>query len=339
MPKLTTTSGLELAYEEQGDGPPVVMIMGLGAQLVLWPQELVDAIAGAGFRAVRFDNRDIGQSAWFDHLGVPNNAKLLARRLAGLSVEAPYTLSAMASDTVGLLDALGIDRAHLVGASLGGMIAQTVAIEHPNRVVSLTSIMSSAGNLAAFAVHPRALKQMLGKPPRNREEYVDRIVTLFRRHAGTHPYDHVRMAELAGQQYDRGYHPQGFARQFAAILASGSRVDRLKTVKTPTTQDWPPCRISCCWMLPCRSSPGWKPPASFAAIPPFPANSRWCCSATMNRAPSCWKPPASPHASPRTTVQRNSWSGWWIGSATGPAGRTSSRVSAPIVGGVPTPRS
>lgn len=234
MPKLTTTSGLELAYEEQGDGPPVVMIMGLGAQLVLWPQELVDAIAGAGFRAVRFDNRDIGQSAWFDHLGVPNNAKLLARRLAGLSVEAPYTLSAMASDTVGLLDALGITRAHLVGASLGGMIAQTIAIEHPERVVSLTSIMSSAGNLAAFAVHPRALKQMLGKPPRNREEYVDRIVTLFRGHAGTHPYDAARMAELAGQQYDRGYHPQGFARQFAAILASGSRVERLKAVTAPT---------------------------------------------------------------------------------------------------------
>ncbi len=234
MPKLTTPAGIELAYEVQGDGPPVVMIMGLGAQLVLWPQELVDAIAAAGFRTIRFDNRDIGQSAWFDHLGVPNNPKLLARRLAGLSVDAPYNLSAMASDTIGLLDTLGIARAHLIGASLGGMIAQTVAIEHPQRVASLTSIMSSAGNLAAFAVHPRALKQMLGKPPTNREEYVERIVTLFRGHAGTHPYDAVRMAELAGLQYDRGYHPQGFARQFAAILGSGSRVERLKTVAAPT---------------------------------------------------------------------------------------------------------
>lgn len=234
MPKLTTPAGLSLAYEVQGDGPPVVMIMGLGAQLVLWPQELVDAIAAAGFRTIRFDNRDIGQSSWFDHLGVPNNAKLLARRLAGLSVAAPYDLSAMASDAVGLLDTLGIARAHLIGASLGGMIAQTVAIEHPERIASLTSIMSSAGNLSAFAVHPRALKQMLGKPPKNREEYVDRIVTLFRGHAGTHPYDAERMAELAGQQYDRGYHPQGFARQFAAILASGSRLERLKSVTAPT---------------------------------------------------------------------------------------------------------
>ncbi len=141
-------NGIEIEYEEFGDAAdePMLLIMGLAAQLVLWDEAFCTALAERGYRVIRFDNRDVGLSTKFDHLGMPNLLAVMSARMLGQSVAAPYLLSDMAADAAGLLDALDVDAAHVVGASMGGMIAQTMAIEHPARVRSLTSIMSTTGD-------------------------------------------------------------------------------------------------------------------------------------------------------------------------------------------------
>lgn len=234
MPHVTA-NGLKIAYDETGHGQPIVLIMGIGAQRVLWPDPLVDRLAASGFRVVRPDNRDVGESEWLDHLGVPNIPSLVGRRLLGREVQAPYTLSDMAADVVGLLDALHLDRAHLVGASMGGMIAQTVAIEHPARVASLTSIMSHGGERRALLSDPRALRSLLQPAPKDREGYVLALLTTLRAIHGTGlPFDEAAYRVYAERQFDRGVHPAGFARQLAAILASGDRHPALQRICAPT---------------------------------------------------------------------------------------------------------
>lgn len=234
MPRLSG-NGVELEYDERGEGPPVVLIMGIGAQMILWPEPFVERLAAAGHRVIRFDNRDIGRSTWLREMGVPPIGTTMARWAFGLPVAAPYTLSDMAADTVALLDGLGLEAAHLVGASMGGMIAQTVALEHPARVRSLTSIMSSPGSRAHAVGDPRALLSLLGPAPRDREQAGERFLELVRVIGGPHiPPEEEPTRALGRLAFDRGSNPAGFLRQMAAILASGDRSAALRGLRTPT---------------------------------------------------------------------------------------------------------
>jgi pimeloyl-ACP methyl ester carboxylesterase len=221
---------VELAYETFGDpgDRAVLLVMGLGAQMIFWPEELCEALAGAGCFAIRFDNRDAGRSTVLSELDPPE----LGRITAG-SLDAPYLLAHMADDAVGLLDALGIERAHVVGASLGGMIAQRIAIDHPRRVLSLASIMSTTGDRSAGRPTAEALAVLMTRAPADRSGYVESTVAA-RAVIGSQPPDEARTRDLAERAFDRGYHPDGTARQFAAILASPDRTAELGSIGVPT---------------------------------------------------------------------------------------------------------
>lgn len=229
-------NGIELEYDSFGDGPVVVLIMGIGTQMIFWDDAFCAALAARGLRVVRFDNRDIGLSTWLDAAGVPNVPMLLGRAALGLNVPAPYTLSDMARDTVGLLDHLGVATAHIVGVSMGGMIAQHVAIEAPERVASLVSIMSTPGGARHMrGVQPAALKAFSGPRPTTKEQGVEFMVELYRvLHGGQAPFPEERVRRRAAEAITRAWHPQGFPRQLAAVLASGDRTKRLATVRAPT---------------------------------------------------------------------------------------------------------
>lgn len=230
-------NGVELEYEVLGRGEPLVLVMGVGAQLVMWPDAFCAELVARGFQVVRFDNRDVGLSTSFQDRGVPNPFVTLARRLANLPVEAPYTFVDMANDVAGLLDGLGMKSAHVVGISLGGMIAQTFAIHHPTRIRSLTSIMSTTGCRRHMLSHPRALLTLLRPRPREPHAFEDWLVDTFKVFAnGGFPVDERFLREVAALSFARsrgdGY---GALRQLAAMLASGSRREPLSQVKVPTT--------------------------------------------------------------------------------------------------------
>ena len=236
MPRIAA-NGIEIEYESFGaDGnPPLLLVMGLAAQMILWEDDFCSAIADRGFHVTRFDNRDIGKSTWMTEGGVPDVGSALVQSMTGQKVTAPYTLSDMAADTAGLLDALGIKSAHIVGASMGGMIAQTLAIEHPAKVRTLTSIMSTTGNPALPPATPEAMSVLLSPPVTGREENIDRAVTVFRTIGSPgFEFDEAMVRDIAGRSFDRGFHPEGVARQLVAILASGSRKERLASVRVPT---------------------------------------------------------------------------------------------------------
>jgi len=229
-------NGINIEYEEFGNrgGRPLLLIMGLGAQMILWHEEFCRQLAGRGHRVIRFDNRDVGKSSWFDQLGVPDVTAAVGAALMRQPVKAPYFLRDMAADAVGLLDALHIDKAHIVGASMGGMIAQSVAIEFPSRVLTLTSIMSSTGNPELPPATPTAMGVLLAPPPTTREEAIDRSVTVFRTIGSPgFPFDEDDIRTRAALSFDRGFNPAGTVRQLVAILASGSRKDALKAVHAP----------------------------------------------------------------------------------------------------------
>ena len=221
---------LEIAYERLGppDAPPVLLVMGLGAQLIGWPDGLCDALVRHGLHVIRFDNRDAGQST---HLsGTPS----FAAALAGDFSSAAYDLRDMASDTVGLLDALGLPGAHVVGASMGGFIAQMVAIEHPQRVRSLTSIMSTTGDPAVGQPHPEIAGLFAGGAPTTRAQAIDRAVQAARVIGSpAYPPDLELAAERAGLAFDRAFDPPAMVRQAVAVLASGDRTARLHEVRVP----------------------------------------------------------------------------------------------------------
>jgi pimeloyl-ACP methyl ester carboxylesterase len=229
-----STRDLELTYDVIGGrGKPLVLIMGIGAQRIFWDDRFCDLLVRAGFQVIRFDNRDVGQSTYLD-AKVPPLFPTLARRLARLPIDAPYTLSDLARDTVGLLDVLGVDRAHVVGASLGGMVGQHMAIEHPHRLASLTAIMTSPGN-RRYMPHPRAIGALFGHVPKTAEEAGLQVERVFSIIGGrTWPADGERMRWLGAESFTRGSNPRGFLRQFAAVLASGDRCDLLSKVRTPT---------------------------------------------------------------------------------------------------------
>ena len=228
---------IDLEYEDLGrkDGRPLLLIMGLGAQMILWEDDLCAALIERGHRVIRFDNRDVGRSTRLADAGMPDMVRASSAFFAGLPIEAPYTLSDMAADAAGLLDALAIPTAHVVGASLGGMIAQTLAIEQPHRVRSLTSIMSTTGRPELPPARPEAMAVLLLPTPAEREAYVERSVHVFRTIGSPgFPFDEERVRRLALLSWDRGISPDGPARQLLAVIASGSRHERLAGLRMPT---------------------------------------------------------------------------------------------------------
>jgi pimeloyl-ACP methyl ester carboxylesterase len=226
-------SRIDIAYEQFGgpESPPVLLIMGLGTQMLGWPDGFCAALATAGARVIRFDNRDIGLSSHMTDAPPPD---LRAAVLGDMS-SASYTLSDMAADTVGLLDALELDSAHLVGASMGGMIAQTVAIEHPRRVRSLTSIMSSTGDPSVGQPKEAAMRALLSPPAATRADAVERTVSIVRV-IGSPGFelDEAELRRRTGIAYDRAHDPIGIGRQFVAIAASGDRTAALRSLSVPT---------------------------------------------------------------------------------------------------------
>lgn len=227
MPEtISKVNGIELCHETFGspDGRPLLMIMGLASQMIWWDDELCETLASEGFYVIRFDNRDAGRSS-----RMSGRASL---PLAYTLRVAPYSLKDMADDAAGLLDELGIASAHVVGASMGGMVAQTLAIEHPSRVLSLTSIMSTTGN--RFVGRPSAKAMLLAAPPRTREQYVDFLVRTFRVIGSPgYPFDEPRMRARAERSFDRGVDPGGSARQLAAIMSSRDRFRALRKLRVP----------------------------------------------------------------------------------------------------------
>lgn len=224
---------LDIAYERLGDpgATPVLLIMGMGAQLIAWPDGFCDELVGRGLHVIRFDNRDAGESTHMTGAAAPD----MMAALAGNVGSASYTLSDMAGDTVGLLDALGIESAHLVGASLGGFIAQTVAIEHTKRVRSLASIMSTTGNRAVGQPHPAAMAVFTLGPVTTREQIVQRMVDVSRVTGSPgYPPDPEVVAERARRAFDRSFDPIGMLRQATASVASGDRTPRLRGLDVPT---------------------------------------------------------------------------------------------------------
>ncbi len=232
-------NGIELEYDTFGDegDPPILLVMGLGAQMTAWDDDFCRRLAARGFRVVRFDNRDVGLSTKFDSAdGLDIPAALLAFVSGGkVDVRPPYLLTDMAEDAFGLLDALGIAAAHVVGASMGGMIAQTMAITRPERVLSLTSIMSTTGDRGVGSATPEALTLLMTRPPDDRAGYVANAVNASRLlHGNVLPFDEERTAARAGGFFDRSYYPVGTGRQLVAILASGDRTPALAAVEAPT---------------------------------------------------------------------------------------------------------
>jgi pimeloyl-ACP methyl ester carboxylesterase len=230
--QLAPANGIELCYQEMGDpdGEPLLLVMGLATQMIAWDEEFCGMLVERGFRVVRFDNRDIGRSTRIRSAGVPGKIDLVLGRRG----TAPYLLRDMAADTFGLMDHLGIDSAHLVGASMGGMIAQSAAIEQPRRVRSLTSIMSTTGSRRVGHPSYRTLGLLLGKPPREREAAIDRVVKTFRTIGSPgYPFEEERIREIAGRSFDRGHSEAGIARQLHAISASGDRTPALRKLDLP----------------------------------------------------------------------------------------------------------
>ncbi len=231
------TNGIDLCYQTFGDPgrPAMLLIMGLGTQMLGWDEVFCRQLADRGYYVIRFDNRDIGKSTWFDHEEVPNVMALFAKAAVGLKPKVPYTLKDMAADSVGLLDALGIAKAHVVGASMGGMIGQMMAIDHPDRMASFTSIMSTTGSSKLPAAQPEATALLTAKPVANVDEFIAFYKKLMKTlRAGEFPEDEALDVTRGMASWNRGYHPAGSGRQLAAIIASGNRTKALAGVKVPT---------------------------------------------------------------------------------------------------------
>lgn len=234
------SNGIDIAYEICGptDGPALLLIHGLGAQLVRWPASLYTGFADAGFRVIRFDNRDVGLSTHMHGMAVPYPAAVMAAKARGEVPSTPYTLSDMAADTAGLLDALDIGSAHVLGVSLGGMIAQVLAIEHPRRVRSLAIMMSQSGNPALPPSDPALLAAMAGVPPDpgiDHEGYLAHSVMLNRALGSPdHVTDEDELRAFAATAAARGYDPAGAGRQLAAARAGADRRAALRLLAVPT---------------------------------------------------------------------------------------------------------
>jgi pimeloyl-ACP methyl ester carboxylesterase len=232
MASTTLSTGITLEYEVHGEGDPLLLVMGLGGQLVAWPATFIAGLVDRGFQVITFDNRDIGLSTKID-AAPPTKTQTAMFSISRRFAKSTYLLSDMAKDSVGLLDALDIERAHVVGMSMGGMIAQTMAIEHPSRVKSLTSIMSTTGNPRVGRPKTSVLLRA-GKLTRgSKETFADRQVALFRLFSGS-LYDELEIREVAQLSSERDFTPDGTSRQMAAIMASPDRTPQLKKLNVPT---------------------------------------------------------------------------------------------------------
>lgn len=232
-------NGLEIEYDTFGtaNADPLLLIMGLGTQMTAWSPDFCNALAGHGHYVVRFDNRDIGLSTKFHDVKAPGRLRYVINHIFRTGLNVPYSLNDMATDAAGVLDALGIESAHVVGASMGGMIAQLLTVGHPECVKSLTSIMSTSGNPKLPAARPDVVKHIFANRPRTSDpavmlEHMIRTVKMIS--SPGYPRSDDEWREQLSASLTRSYYPQGFMRQMAAIVDDGSRVQRLKTIRKPT---------------------------------------------------------------------------------------------------------
>ena len=238
MPQATANS-INIEYESFGDSsdPVILLIMGLGMQMIAWPEQFCSELASRGYRVIRYDNRDTGFSTKFDDKKTPNVASLVMRSLLRLPIRVPYTLVDMADDAVGLLDALGVDTAHIVGASMGGMIAQNVAARHPQRVSSLTSVMSTSGHRSLPGPDRLVSRHIFlsGRNVDDREAVIARSMrTIELIGSPAYPVDEEKRREMGAMSFDRCFFPSGFVRHVGAIIKDGDRRSRLRTIAAPT---------------------------------------------------------------------------------------------------------
>jgi pimeloyl-ACP methyl ester carboxylesterase len=231
-------NGISITYEDKGpSGAPVILlVMGLGGQLTLWPDEFVDALNERGFRTIRYDNRDVGLSTRFEAAGIPNVKWMIVKSVLGLPVRPAYTLADMAADGIGLLDHLAVARAHVVGVSMGGMISQHIAARYPQRVLSLTSVMSTTGNRRLPRARKEAMQVLANRPMSGDKEALIAYSVNAARVIGSpgYPADEARLQRRVRTDFERGWYPQGVARQMAAIVADGDRRAMLKDIAAPT---------------------------------------------------------------------------------------------------------
>lgn len=239
MPQIES-NGIQIEYEVSGksDGAPLLLIHGVGAQLIRWPDELLHLLAHAGFRTIRFDNRDVGLSTHMTDLPLPDIASVVAAQHRGEVPDLPYTLDDLAADAFGLLDALGIERAHLLGVSLGGMVAQAMALSRPRRIVSLTAVMTHAGNPDMPPSDPEALAILSAVPPDpsvDREAYISHSIRLNRALGGPdYPSPEETLRAFALRALERAYYPPGSARQLAAGRGAPDRRADMARLVIPT---------------------------------------------------------------------------------------------------------
>ena len=228
-----SANGITIEFDTFGEqaAPALLLVMGLGAQMIAWPEDFCKALADEGFFVIRYDNRDVGLSTKIEGGPPPD----VVAAMTGDASSAVYRLDDMAADGMGLLDALGIDEAHIVGASMGGMIVQTMAINHPDRVRSLCSIMSTTGNPSVGQASPAAMTMLLRPRPANREEAIEAAVEANKVIGSPgFPFEEDEARERAAEAFDRCFYPEGFARQLVAIIASGDRTEALGSVTVPT---------------------------------------------------------------------------------------------------------
>jgi len=232
-----SVNDITLCWDSFGNpaDPAVVLIAGMGSQMTAWDDEFCAALASRGFRVIRFDNRDVGRSTWLESAGTPDMVMAMMRAWLRQPVSAPYRLADMAADVRGLMDALGIAQAHVAGTSMGATIAQTLAIRNPERILSMTSIMSTTGDPDLPSPSPTAVAAVMRPLPRSLDAYVEHYVDTWRTlRVGRFPEEEARDRERAVRNHGRGLNPAGGARHLAAILASGSRRQALRALSVPT---------------------------------------------------------------------------------------------------------
>jgi pimeloyl-ACP methyl ester carboxylesterase len=230
-------NGLQITYDSFGDltDPVIILIMGLGTQMIHWNDEFCELLARNNLRVIRFDNRDIGKSTWLTSSPVPSVLNFIGNSLFGKKVNAPYLLDDMADDTLALMDALNIGSAHLVGASMGGMIAQCIALKSPERVSSLTSIMSTTGNRSLPKAKARIGVKLLKPLAKEIDLYVAQSLDIWKILHGEHfPFDKDRVEKVIRDSRDRGFNPAGVARQLSAIIDSPDRTNGLQQLQIPS---------------------------------------------------------------------------------------------------------
>jgi pimeloyl-ACP methyl ester carboxylesterase len=236
MPKASANNIL-IEYDTLGDpsSPPILLIIGLGGQLIYWDEEFCRRLTEAGLQVIRFDNRDAGLSTKFDAAGVPDIMDVIGKLTSGQKVTPPYTIEDMAADAIGLLDTLKIERAHVCGMSMGGMIAQALAIRYPERLLSLTSIYSTTGNPRLPQPKPEIMRLLLSPPPQEREAFIQFNLTTFRALTGPRfGLDEKWVRKIMARAYDRAFYPQGTIRQLVSVLTQANRQPALKGIRVPT---------------------------------------------------------------------------------------------------------